>query len=109
MPDGNGRDSYGVPLVLRESSRWVPPNRLTSGEDYEEAGYRPVGLLDASISTMPERRQSLTPARTPGLRAPWGLSRKQYERAGGSGETIRIEGQSTDPQQTKREPETNKP
>jgi len=39
MPGGNGMDSYGVPPVLRESLRWVPPT-LTQGEDRGE-GYPP--------------------------------------------------------------------
>src|SRR5437773_2907703 len=64
------------PLVLRESLG-SSHNRLTSAEDYEEAllsGYPPVGLLDAKMHTMPNRKAIAYPGLNAGACAHHGVS-----------------------------------
>ena len=65
------------PLVLRESLG-SSHNRLTSAEDYEEAllsGYPPVGLLDAKMHTMPNRKAIAYPGLNAGACAHHGVTR----------------------------------
>jgi len=90
MPGGNGMDSSGVPLVFRESLRWVPPT-LTSGGGLRRGGLSAppvVGLLDASISTMSKRKAIAYPGLHALTTGSVGSSMNEQRRAGGSGEII---------------------
>src|SRR5437588_7610419 len=60
-------DSCGVPLVLRDGFGGFLPQRLTSGEDHEEAsllGCPPTGLLDEEegLISPAQNAEALRPA-----------------------------------------------